>query len=256
MKQHVYPCMYSDEESYWWYVARRTIIMDQVDSLIASEAKDPGRMGWRLLDFGCGTGRNLLELEKRGIACGLDASAVALEFCRKRGLQQVALIDPQQLSRGENPFGEPFDLVLIADVLEHVPDDEGALRQLALLLRPGGLLLITAPAYEFLWSGEDFVSQHERRYTARRLARLVRAAGYDIVRLTYFNSILFPIQVAAILWNRVFHPKSLYRTSVVQLPHGVNSVLTRIFSLESAVIKRMRLPLGGSILCCGRRRTP
>ncbi len=249
MKHDVYDSMYSDEESHWWYVARRKIITAQLDSLLATGSAGNAR----LLDYGCGTGRNLVEFSKRGVACGLDASAEALEYCRKRGLQHVALVEPARLAAGENPFGEAFDVIVLSDVLEHLDDDIGALKQLRPLLRPGGHVLITVPAYEFLWSGEDYVSHHRRRYRARGLARVLRSAGYELERITYFNALLFPVQVAVILFNRLFRPKTMFESNVRQTAPTMNGALTRIFSAESALLRRMRFPFGGSILCCARR---
>lgn len=253
MKEEIYDSMYSDEESHWWYVARRKIITSEVGSIFRSAAMEASPSSWRLLDYGCGTGRNLVEFAKLGVACGLDASADALEYCRQRGLQDVALAQPEELAAGKNPFGEPFDLLVLSDVLEHLDDDVGMLKQLAALLKPDGRVLITVPAYEFLWSGEDYVSHHRRRYRLRGLASVVRSAGFEVEQITYFNALLFPLQVCVILFNRLFRPKSMFESNVQRTPAAVNAALEGIFSAEAGLLKRIRFPFGGSILCRARR---
>src|SRR5262249_13575002 len=144
----------------------------------------------RILDYGCGTGLNLCWLSTLGTVYGLDTSERGVAFCTQRGLSQVAHWNGS-LSNGP-PCGQPFDLITMLDVLEHIDDDVAILKQLGTWLKPEGILLVTVPAYEFLWSGEDYVSDHKRRYTKRRIAHVFRQTGYEIVKLSYFNTLLLP----------------------------------------------------------------
>jgi SAM-dependent methyltransferase len=251
LKNEIYRLTYELEQSYWWYVARRRIVMAQVEDILKSrEYSVSGRP--RLLDYGCGTGLNLVYLAELGDAYGVDISAMAIDFCRKRGIKDVTRIDAEYELDKSNPFGDSFDVVTMLDVLEHIPDDEFALKSMSKWLRPGGILLVTVPAHEFLWSGEDYVSGHRRRYSRRSLIQVFHKAGYKVLKLTYLNFFLFPLQVAAILWNRMLNPRSMYATSLVPLPQGVNSVLASIMSLEARLTRKCSLPIGGSILCYGR----
>ena len=107
-------------------------------------------------------------------------------------------------------------------------------------LKPEGVLLVTVPAYEFLWSGEDYVSEHRRRYTRRRLSRVFRQAGYEIIKLSYFNTLLFPAQVMTILCQRLFVPRSMYRSHIRPLGSTVNALLTRLMAASQAAPLRPR----------------
>ncbi len=249
MKDEIYALTYELEERYWWYVARRKVVMAQVENIL----KLVGTAGCpRLLDYGCGTGLNLLHLANLGDAYGLDSSEIALDFCRRRGIENVIQLDDRGGGQTDNPFDQPFQVVTMLDVLEHIPNDELALRQVSGLLAPGGVLLVTVPAFEFLWSGEDFVSGHQRRYSRRSLIRMFHNAGYEVLKASYFNFFLFPMQVAVVLWKRLLRPRSMYRTNLSELPWALDSLLTAIMSSEAGLLRICNLPIGGSIVCWGR----
>ena len=115
-----------------------------------------------------------------------------MAFCRERGLARVVqggIEDAERLLPGG------FDAVTLLDVVEHLDDDVAALRTAGRLLRPGGTLLVTVPAYQWLWSGHDVVNQHRRRYTSGRLRSALSAAGIAEARVTYFNGLLLPLAV-------------------------------------------------------------
>jgi 2-polyprenyl-3-methyl-5-hydroxy-6-metoxy-1,4-benzoquinol methylase len=249
VKEEIYPLTFELEQSYWWYAARRRIVMSQIQALLKRRHSEEHL---RLLDYGCGTGLNLVHLAQFGEAYGVDVSATAIAFCRKRGLANVVPMDASLSPDADSPFGQLFDVVTMLDVLEHIPDDELALKIVSRWLQPGGVVVVTVPAFEFLWSGEDYVSQHARRYSRRSLRQVLRQAGYAALKLTYFNAFLFPAQVAVILWNRVFHPRSMYVTNLTPLPRSLNSLLTAIMSCESPWLRQFNLPIGGSLLACGQ----
>src|SRR3954453_5584614 len=179
MEEHVYRQLYELEDEHWWFRGRRAVI----HALLARAALRPRP---RILDAGCGTGRNLLEYGRIGEAQGVDPSADAVAFCQARGLDRV-----RQSGVEELPFADAsFDLVTATDVLEHIPDDLGAARELRRVTAPGGSLLVTVPAYQWLWSQHDDSHQHQRRYTLGRLRSALTAAGWRPAVQTYFNSIL------------------------------------------------------------------
>jgi SAM-dependent methyltransferase len=145
-------------------------------------------MAPRVLDAGCGTGRNLAEFGSLGDAHGVDPSPEAIEFCRRRGLGAVREAGLEAL-----PFeDEAFDLILATDVLEHVERDDVAAAELRRVAARDALLLVTVPAYRWLWSQHDDSHHHLRRYTRRELRGRLAGAGWRPVLQTYFNALLLP----------------------------------------------------------------
>lgn len=251
MNDEIYDLTYAVEETYWWYRARRTILLRQMAPIARQMSQRLGRRP-RLLDFGCGTGINLQHFQSLGDAYGLDTSPRAVEFCHQRGLSKVKRIAPHIDGSIENPFAERFDIVTLLDVLEHIEPQEKTLKHIHSWIAPGGVILLTVPAYDFLWSGEDYVSHHVRRYSRRSLVRVLRGTDYTVECVTHFNTILFPIQVSVILWNRLFKPRTMYQTNVRPVSERINRVLSSIMSIESSLMRMVSLPIGGSILCIAK----
>lgn len=239
MRDEAYKLMRELEASYWWYRARREIICDAVARNVAPAA--------RVLDYGSGTGATARALRDAGFdVTAADVSDHSLAACRESGLPTIDL-------RAEPlPVGS-MDAVLACDVLEHVEEEAALLCRLRQTLRPDGRLIVTVPAYEWLWSGEDYVSQHVRRYTRRSLLALVRQAGFVPRWCSYFNTLLAPAVAGTILAKRLFSPLAMYRSNVEPLPHGLNEMLYRIFRLERSALRRVRFPFGTSILLVADR---
>ena len=182
MNREIYIRMAQVEDDHWWFARRRVI----VESLLARFGLARGAA---ILEAGCGSGGNLRMLARRGPVCAMDIDDQAVQFAQARGIGEVAHGRlPDQI-----PFGDrSFDLVLMTDVLEHLDDDGAALRALRERLRPGGLLLLTVPAFRCLWSPHDVAHHHRRRYRAGQLRKVVSEAGYEICYLSYYNFLLFP----------------------------------------------------------------
>src|ERR1039457_6357501 len=184
--------MYELESFYWWFVARRKLIQD----IIAGGHQFPEDT--TILDIGCGTGLNNELLSQFGRVFGADCSEHALNFSRNRGIENLVLSNAEEL----NFANETFHLVTALDVLEHVDDDLRALSEIWRVTKPGGLLVITVPAYGFLWSEHDEALHHRRRYTAHALRNKLTNAGFEVDRSTYFISLLFfPILLMRIAQN-------------------------------------------------------
>lgn len=238
MKAVAYELMAEVEDSYWWYRARREILAGIIDRQLAP--------GSDVIDFGCGTGGTAELMRERGHrVLAADIAEPALEACRRRGLATINL-KTQRLRES------CASCVLAADVLEHVGDDLGLLFTFRTALRPGGVLVITVPAYEFLWSGEDYVSEHVRRYTRAGLKRQLRRAGFEEIRCSYFNTFLFPAIAAAILTKRLFFPREMYRSNVAALPRWQNEVLYRAFRFEGNLLRWISFPAGASLIAVAR----
>ena len=226
------------EETYWWYRARKEIIADTVQRYL--------RLGGDIIDFGSGSGviaRHLVDLGFKVRAA--DISEPALAACRQRGLNTLDL-------NHDCPAPASADCVLACDVLEHVEDDVGLLRKLELTLRPGGWLITAVPAYDFLWSGEDYISDHVRRYNKPRLEKRVREASFVTEWCSYLNALLLPLVTAVVLYKRLLRPHDMYRSDVEPLLEWQNNILYRIFASERNILRRVRFPAGASILLVAR----
>ena len=239
MQEGYYPLVRAAEERHWWFRGRRAVLQ----ALLDRAGVAPPR---RVLDAGCGTGRNLEDLRRLGEARGVDPSEDAVRFCRERGLEGVEQAGVEAL-----PFADgTFDLVLAADVLEHTDDDGVALRELHRVAAPGALLVATVPAYAWLWSRSDEALEHRRRYTRARLAAAGEAAGWEPRLATYFNSLLLP-PIALVRKLR----GGSDRPELEATPSWLDGALSLPMRLEAALIARgVRLPAGVSIgMVCQRR---
>ena len=245
MDLHTYEILYRSEATHWWLAARRNIVLDSI------RQSYPGRHDLHFLDAGCGTGLMLQELLPLGTAEGVDISDEALQFCRRRGLENVRNADLLDL-----PFAaERFDVVTALDVLEHLDDDAGALREFGRVLKPGGRVFVFAPAHRWLWSLQDEVSHHRRRYVARTLRDAVSKAGLVIERLTYVSTLLLPVIFLGRQWLKVRRRFREFDTENDLHPQWSNGILRSIFQFEIPILRRTDLPFGASLLCVARKPT-
>jgi SAM-dependent methyltransferase len=197
----------------------------------------------RLLDVGCGTGRNLVEFGRLGIAEGIGVSPQAVDFCQSRGVEGV-----RQGALEELPFEDGrFDILLATDVIEHLDDDRHALLEPRRVAAPGGRLVVTVPAYRWLWSQHDASLQHRRRYTAARLRERVTAAGWRAQIETYFFTALLP-RVAAVRSVRRLRPAETPRSDMTLAPPALGRLFELASAGEAKLIERgARLPAGVSV---------
>jgi SAM-dependent methyltransferase len=235
MDERLYELFFKIEETHWWFVARRAILIKYLRHRI-------GGKGLTLLDVGCGTGAVLAEASSHFTAYGMDSSELAIGLCRKRGLTNLYVGTLK-----EYPASRKFDVILLLDVIEHIDDDLDVLQQALARLHESGHVLITVPAYQWLWSSHDVVNHHKRRYTRTRLKTVVSSAGFHVNHLTYFNTLLFPL---ALLWRVFARLTNKQQTDDFAIPsHPINAVLTAIFRLEQYVLPYAPLPFGLSVLC-------
>ncbi|HEX8120684.1 MAG TPA: class I SAM-dependent methyltransferase [Solirubrobacteraceae bacterium] len=225
MRPEAYAEMRALEERHWWFRGRRALLHALLRRMGAAERA-------RVLDAGCGTGRNLLEFG----GVGVDPAPEAVAACRARGLDVVqAGLDALPFDTGS------FDLLLATDVLEHVDDDAGALRELRRVAAPGAVLLVTVPAHPSLWSGHDEALHHRRRYRRAELLGRMRAAGWEPVVVTWWNCLLLP--VVALARRRPGGAADHNRT-----PGWADRVLVLPLAVEAWLVGRgVRLPAGVSL---------
>jgi SAM-dependent methyltransferase len=231
----------SIERWHWWFRARQRIVED-----VLARALEPAAAR-TVCAIGCGPAEGLTWLRafagSGGSVVGLDADPV---HARKTpaGIEYV-------IGRAEAAplAARSVDLVVAMDVLEHVPDDAAALREIARLLTPGGLLLVTVPALPSLWGAQDAVNYHLRRYTRASLGAAFAHAGLPPPRMTYFNTLLFPA-VAAVRWTRraLGQAERLRTDFDDNRPGRLNDALERLFAAERHLIRHTALPIGVSLL--------
>jgi SAM-dependent methyltransferase len=231
------------EDHYWWFVARRRLAVGLLDD---ARLDSP-----TVLDGGCGAGALLAELAARGKAYGADVSLSAIRTTRERGLGRLVQCDMQQAAFR----AEAFDAVMLCDVLEHVAEDRQAIGEAARMLKPGGVLVVTLPALDVLWSAHDEALGHRRRYGARRTREMLEAAGLRVERLSCGLFFLFPIALIARFVQRL--TTGLRRrppeTGIVRVPRVVNRVLVGLMDLENRLIRKVSLPIGVSLVAVARK---
>jgi SAM-dependent methyltransferase len=231
-----------EDRDHWWFRGRLAVLVAVVRRLVTQRPA-------RLLELGCGSGNVLEALTAFGDAVGMEREPTLLAAARAAGLDVRAGVLPRDLVV---PNGWA-DVVLLLDVLEHIDDEAAALATARRALRPDGALVVTVPAYAWLWSGHDVALGHRRRYTAGRLRRALESAGFRVERVTYFNTLLFPVMVVARMWKRV---RGDDRHDLRRPGPLVNGLLTWCFALERLMVPRTALPFGGSLLAVARPERP
>ena len=240
-----YGRMHAAEERQWWYVGMRAI----TDTLLRKALGDLRLRGRpRLVDAGCGTGQNLYHFGERAWAVGFDLAPEALRWCRARGVRAArASVLALPLPAAS------VDVVTSFDVIYHgwVENDEDAVRELVRTLRPGGLLVVRVPALMMLWGAHDQAVHSRHRYTAPELSQLFRGAGLEVVRVTYCNSILFPVLALRRTLDRWL---GRHGSDVEFLPAPLEWLFLRFLRLEAGLIGLgLRLPIGASVVAVGRK---
>lgn len=238
-----YQKMYQLEEKYWWFVGKRFLLASFLKKIPLN--KNP-----RLLDVGCGTGLTAEMLKKYGSVWALDSSKEALDFCKKRSLANLQLGSVEKLPYSDNFF----DVVTCLDVLYHqrVKDDSIALKEINRVLLPGGYLLLTDAALPCLWSRHDLVHHSRRRYTCQELAYKLKRSGFEIKKLTYFNTALFPL---VFLSRKINNFLNLKPSSDIKKTNKVlNFLLKKLYLSELSLLPYFNYPFGVSVFALARKR--
>lgn len=224
-----------DDPTYWWYAARNDLLRAGLGAWVGRPA--------RVLDVGSADGpsarwlpqegRVAVDLDARGLVAGRDACASALAL----------------------PFrSATFDVVAAFDVIEHCEPETQALSELTRVLRPGGRMLVSVPAYQWAWSDHDVRAGHHRRYTRRRLVSALEHQGLEVERVTHAFALVFPMFVAERAARRVRPPAP----GAGRLPRpspGVDRLLRTLCRQEQRLLGRCDLPFGSSILAAAVKPT-
>lgn len=233
-----YRKMEENEKTYWWHVGRLRIIEKELARQLGKQESV------KILNIGCGTGGTIKMLEGFGEVVNVDVSDEAINFMEKNGFDNIIKVEGIDL-----PFEDAsFDAVCAFDVLEHIETDVDAVREWKRVLRPGGKIVITVPAHQWLWSDHDVSLHHYRRYTTQSINKLARISGLDGVKLTYAIAFSFPLIVAFRMLNVMLKKKTTSESSYVKLPPLVNKLFTQLLFAEADLHGVLRLPFGTSVM--------
>ena len=242
MERVVYEQMAELDQRHWWYRARREVIA----ALIRRVAPPPP--GGRILEVGCGTGHNLAMLGEFGKVDALELDEEARTLAEQRLGRAVHNAPLPELSGIDDAA---YDLIGAFDVIEHIDDDSAALRSIAGKLKPGGKLVMTVPAHQWMWSAHDVVNHHKRRYSKRALRLLIEGSPLKLDAIGYFNSLLFPVAVAERSASRL---RGKEDADLTLPPKALNLALERTFAAERHLIGRVPLPPGLSLFAVASAR--
>ena len=236
------------EKFFWWNVGRRRILRDVLRRNLVYSS------GLKILDVGCGPGGNMLFLKDFGEVTGLDASDEALVYAREFSYRDLVLGSATDIPFSENSF----DCVVALDVIEHIEDDRKAFSEMFRVLKPGGVLLLTVPAYQWMWSSHDEVLHHKRRYQKKELHVKIKGAGFLIVEASHFVFPSIPFRAGRLLIQKIRSsfgasaPKAP-QTDDVLLPVFLNTIFIFWLTLERYFIKVFPLPWGSSLLVLAKK---
>lgn len=245
MEPDEYRRMFDLEDRYWWFLARRELVRMLIEEHVA---RWPPSFA---VDVGCGTGGPLAAFSAAGGKwVGIEQSPLALAFCRKRGLSGLvrASADNVPLKSG------CADLLLCLDVLYHrnVKDDRGVLSECFRVMAPQGTAIITDSALNWLRGPHDEAVHTRQRYRLGEIASMIEGAGFEIVKRTYANSLLFVPTVTHRLARRFF-PGTEARSDIVDVPRALERILSAIQAGERWLLRRMSLPIGTTVVIVARK---
>lgn len=248
MNSHFYKNYFQVEKTHWLMRVRRMIVGDLLCRYL-----DPQTGDVKILDFGCGSGILVGELQGRGYnAFGVDVSDEAVEFGRMQGVKNLDIQSGEFLGY-PNDY---FDAVLSMDVLEHLEDESWAIKEISRVAKPQGRVIVTVPAYKFLWGIQDEVAHHYRRYNLAEIKqRLVSDGQLKIIWATYFNTLLFPLIALFRLFSRFFGWSGRQSDFDINTPL-LDKIFFRLFNLERWLLRIVRFPYGVSILIVLEKNNP
>jgi len=235
------------EDSHWWFAGRTRALLTMLDKWVPGNAL-------AILDVGCGAGNMIHHLSRYGKVLGIDNNPIPLRIAHQRGYD--ARLAPAE----DMPFDDDsFELVTVLDVIEHCDDDTQILSECFRVCTPGGLIAVTVPAFQWLWSSNDVINDHKRRYSASELQAKVAEAGFVVKGMTYNNFFIFPMAAALIVARRRSErepelatpstDEDAYQVEMEPAPPLLNAVLTIVGWLEAAILRFVSFPFGTSIIC-------
>lgn len=235
MQEQQHREMFEVETTHWWFAGKRLLFR----RLLAPRLS----LGdLQILDVGCGTGAVAVDFARFGTVTATDRSPAALALAHSRGVQRPVAADSTAL-----PFADQtFDLVTAFDILEHVEDDAGMLREIARVLRPGGVAAIHVPAWPAMWSHHDEILEHKRRYTRRGLSQLLEASPLNVERLGWASCVILPPAALVRMFKRWTNSEA-QSADLGSVPPVLNKIMLGIYAAEVRVAASVGLPWGLSL---------
>lgn len=221
---------------HWWFRGRLMILKSVFEKFIPVPSE--------ILDVGCGTGSYFNILDKFGKVSGTESSPKVIDDLRSRNIQNEIFI--AELPKMN--LGRKFDCVTAFEILEHVEDDQAALRNIGDHLKDAGLLIGTVPAYRWLWSKHDDLAHHYHRYTKGELEKKLATAGFKIKKISYYNTFLFPIAATVRLLKKTLLKKVLPVSDFSIKGGMLDIVWEKIFAFERHFLKFLNFPFGFSLV--------
>lgn len=243
-----------DEDKHWWFASRTRAILALLDKYAG-----PGKRGRRVLDVGAGAGNIMHNLAQYGDEIiGLEYNPKPIPVAHERGW------DVRQGDATNMPFADAyFDIVALLDTVEHIKDERAVFSETFRVTKPGGTMIVTVPAFMWLWSHNDVINLHERRYTAPELRQKLEAAGWQVPYCGYNNFIVFPLGAGVILLRRWLGKEpdmasphfddDAYQVEMEPAPPWLNAILEGLGKVEVAMLKRWRLPWGTSVIAIAQK---
>lgn len=240
MEKYLYEDLFKLEDSHWWHISKRRT----VKTFILKFCK---KKNLKILDMGCGTGKNMEELSVLGNIFGIDTSREAVSYCKTRGLVNAKLGNTYKSGFADSTF----DLITLLDVLEHT-DERKTLAEVSRILVSGGEILITVPAFSWLWSRWDEVLHHRRRYNKRMLEKVLIKEGFEVVKISYLYSFLiFPAFIIRSIKKLI--PGKSYSSDFKLTFPIVNKLMVLACDLERMLMMRASIPFGTSLVVLARK---
>ncbi len=235
----VYEAKYHEIEAHtWWFKTRRERVVD----ILRKQTRNS-----RILDVGCSSGMLLSDLQALGFSefTGIDVSEKAVALAKSRGFADCHVMDGQAPAFAKNSF----DIIISSDSLEHMENDKRALANWYELLKPGGMLVVFVPAYNFLWSNHDIINHHYRRYTRSGLKSALTGAGFETKRSGYWNVLLFFPAAAIRLVQKLRPAKSEPKDDMHRIPAILDWLLASTIRVENSLGVFISFPVGLSTYC-------
>lgn len=224
-------------KDYWWLAGKYDIIAD----LISRYINKPSSERRKILDFGCGPGHIADYLTPYGELYGLDFSEDAIRLAKDRGYTNLLV------SQGERtPYSDgTFDAIIAIDVLEHIEKDTDAMIEMRRILKPGGQIFFSLPAYKFLWGYHDTMYGHFRRYTVKEISKKFIASGFDVPQVSYVEPIfIFPL----FFLRKIKDKLKMRKDDFSILPPWLNNLLRKMIGSEKYILRFGNIPFGVSIV--------
>lgn len=239
MDSYLYEDLYVLEKKHWWHNAKRNLLKKLLARYVTKKPLT-------LLDVGCGVGSHMDALKSWGQVWGIDVSPIAVDFCKKRGFKNVSVQSADNTKFTKNKF----DVITMLDVLEHT-DDKKTLAEIQRILKPKGILIITVPAFNWLWSQWDVVLHHKKRYVKSDLIKLM-GKDFSLLKVSYLYSYLVAPAYLIRKIKEVFFKKN-YGSDFSLSNHFINIFMKLAVNIEQKMFFSFGLPFGLTLVVVGKK---